>query len=188
MNAKVKESTDTFARGLFELLEPVVMECDARIQAVFQSQNDLSAQIDSLTKELEKFVAISAQPSPALVGPIQTLIKSKQRLLTINNTLTNIKDRLDRMEKIAAIDVGVPSAAMTPSTSLLSSFLGKSATSTPPKLSPSLQTAPSSNSDNAFQQPTSPAAVTTIPPATSPQSGTPSPPVVGNSQKDASSA
>ena len=50
--------------------------------------------------ELERFMTISANPSPALIPPVQTLIRSKQRMTNINNTLNVIRDRLDRMEKV----------------------------------------------------------------------------------------
>lgn len=43
------DSEDIFAKGLLELLAPVVLECDERINDVLASQADLSQQIDILT-------------------------------------------------------------------------------------------------------------------------------------------
>eukprot|EP01119_Soliformovum_irregulare_P018422 TRINITY_DN5641_c0_g1_i1.p1 TRINITY_DN5641_c0_g1~~TRINITY_DN5641_c0_g1_i1.p1 ORF type:complete len:193 (-),score=33.72 TRINITY_DN5641_c0_g1_i1:100-678(-) len=93
-----------FAEGLYNLLQPIVTECDQRMLAVFKSQSELSDQIDNLSRDLESFVQVSQNPSPALIAPVQTLMRSKQRLNSINNTLVSIKERLDRMEKLANPD------------------------------------------------------------------------------------
>lgn len=45
----IQANEDTFAKGLLELLSPVVLECDERINDVLASQADLSQQIDLLT-------------------------------------------------------------------------------------------------------------------------------------------
>ena len=48
-NVKEKtSSTDVFADGIIQLLRPIVVDCDSKIQAVFVSQNELSDQIDQL--------------------------------------------------------------------------------------------------------------------------------------------
>ncbi len=47
---QLNSSAQVFASGMVHMLQPVVVEVDTRMQAVFQSQNDLSAQIDQLTK------------------------------------------------------------------------------------------------------------------------------------------
>lgn len=39
-----------FAQGLIQLLTPVITECDNRVQDVFTSQAELSAQIDVLSE------------------------------------------------------------------------------------------------------------------------------------------
>jgi hypothetical protein len=40
----------SLAQGLMKLIGPVVRECDERIQSVYKSQEELSNQIDSLSK------------------------------------------------------------------------------------------------------------------------------------------
>lgn len=42
-------NSDAFSKGLLNLLKPVVVECDTRMQAVFTSQTQLSDQIDELS-------------------------------------------------------------------------------------------------------------------------------------------
>jgi type III secretory pathway component EscV len=42
--------TTALAQGLMNLIGPVVRECDERIQNVYKSQEELSNQIDSLSK------------------------------------------------------------------------------------------------------------------------------------------
>eukprot|EP01114_Cavostelium_apophysatum_P020629 TRINITY_DN6966_c0_g2_i1.p1 TRINITY_DN6966_c0_g2~~TRINITY_DN6966_c0_g2_i1.p1 ORF type:complete len:206 (-),score=11.02 TRINITY_DN6966_c0_g2_i1:52-669(-) len=108
--ASIQNSTDVFANGLIQLLKPIVIDCDTRIQAVFTSQSQLSDQIDELAAELERFVSLSQSPAPQLIGPVQTLIRSKQRLAGINSTLLAIRERLDRCEKIASSDSGSTSS------------------------------------------------------------------------------
>jgi hypothetical protein len=40
-------------------------------------------------------------PPPTLLPAVQTLVKAKARINVLNTTLNTIKERLDRMEKIA---------------------------------------------------------------------------------------
>jgi hypothetical protein len=49
-NINSQDAADVFAQGLLQLLQPVVLECDARMTAVFNSQHLLSDQIDALSK------------------------------------------------------------------------------------------------------------------------------------------
>ena len=46
----VEQSTEAFAKGLYNLIEPVISEVDVRMQGVLKSQNDLSHQIDVLAE------------------------------------------------------------------------------------------------------------------------------------------
>eukprot|EP01116_Phalansterium_solitarium_P003603 TRINITY_DN14416_c0_g1_i1.p1 TRINITY_DN14416_c0_g1~~TRINITY_DN14416_c0_g1_i1.p1 ORF type:complete len:187 (+),score=35.51 TRINITY_DN14416_c0_g1_i1:25-561(+) len=103
-SADIAASTKVFANGLLAALTPVVTECDNHVAAVFKSQNELNEQIDILTRELEAFQAVQKSPAPSLVAPLQTLNRSKQRLNNINATLLNIRDRLDRVERLANSD------------------------------------------------------------------------------------
>jgi hypothetical protein len=99
---------DIFAKGLLDLLSPVVLECDERINDVLASQADLSQQIDLLTNgthlvnctntlELQHFMSISTLPT--LAPYIQKLSNAKERMDNVNTTLTQINARLDRIQK-----------------------------------------------------------------------------------------
>ena len=44
------ENAKILADGLFQLLQPIVLECDTRMNSVFKSQHLLADQIDELTK------------------------------------------------------------------------------------------------------------------------------------------
>jgi len=98
------ESTQIFADGLLKLLIPIVSETENSMQQVFKSQNELSEQIDTLTKELEKFMLTTQTAPPSMIGPVQTLTRARNKLNNINNTLNNIKERIDRMERMATSD------------------------------------------------------------------------------------
>ena len=45
--------------GLFEFLKPIVVECDARLEDVFQAQNELSRQIDRLSSGFSLSFSVS---------------------------------------------------------------------------------------------------------------------------------
>lgn len=86
-----------FASGLVSLLQPVVIECDQRLQGVFDSQRLLAAQIDGLASQLDKFNAVSR--TPALSPHIDKLLRAKARMVVINTTLANIQHRLVRIQR-----------------------------------------------------------------------------------------
>jgi hypothetical protein len=45
-----QQAVSALTHGFVQLLEPVIIECDERIQAVFKSQTELSDQLDQLEK------------------------------------------------------------------------------------------------------------------------------------------
>eukprot|EP01112_Ceratiomyxa_fruticulosa_P013407 TRINITY_DN3772_c0_g1_i1.p1 TRINITY_DN3772_c0_g1~~TRINITY_DN3772_c0_g1_i1.p1 ORF type:complete len:228 (-),score=67.97 TRINITY_DN3772_c0_g1_i1:98-682(-) len=94
MNANAN-ANQVLSEGLLGLLKPVVMECDHRIQAVFDSQAALASQIDTLAAELDTFVNLTS--IPPLAPHLQKLQNSRNRLVAINTTLVNIMNRLDRI-------------------------------------------------------------------------------------------
>jgi hypothetical protein len=127
-----EDSSKILADGLLQLLQPVVIECDTRMNQVFKSQHLLADQIDELAKgkryqfpskplELEHFMVVAQKnPPPNLLPAIQTLVKARTRVNTLNNTLNTIKERLDRMEKIANSDA----STALPLPDMFSSLLG----------------------------------------------------------------
>eukprot|EP00005_Dracoamoeba_jomungandri_P002192 CAMPEP_0174255626 /NCGR_PEP_ID=MMETSP0439-20130205/4942_1 /TAXON_ID=0 /ORGANISM="Stereomyxa ramosa, Strain Chinc5" /LENGTH=218 /DNA_ID=CAMNT_0015337879 /DNA_START=13 /DNA_END=669 /DNA_ORIENTATION=+ len=94
---KEAELTPVFAEGLISLLQPVVIECDVRIQAVMTSQSDLSKQLDHVSAQLDKFMELSKLPS--LEGYVDKLQQSRMRMVRINTTLSQIQQRLLRLQK-----------------------------------------------------------------------------------------
>jgi len=95
MNAN--PGTDVLAEGLMTMLAPIVQECDDRIQGVLESQIELASQIDLLTAELEKFMDVSKTPN--LVPYVQKLVTCRQRIENINQTLTTINTRIEKLQK-----------------------------------------------------------------------------------------
>jgi cytoskeletal protein RodZ len=95
-----------FAKGLINLLTPVVLEIDTRLQAVFHSQRQLSAQLDLLAAELDKFGTVAR--TPALSPYVEKLVRVKVRMVAINNNLANIQARLTRMQKENASPTSSP--------------------------------------------------------------------------------
>jgi hypothetical protein len=83
------------AAGLYQLLSPVVEECDARIQEVMDSQAHLSQQIETLAADLDHFMTFTQ--TPPLAAHLQRLLNSRNRLATINTTLLTIMNRLDKI-------------------------------------------------------------------------------------------
>eukprot|EP00300_Choanocystis_sp_HF-7_P018760 c2012_g1_i1.p1 GENE.c2012_g1_i1~~c2012_g1_i1.p1 ORF type:complete len:166 (-),score=35.65 c2012_g1_i1:381-878(-) len=92
---KPAEAAEQIAQGLYELLKPVVLECDARVQAVFASQSALSSQMDTLSRELDTL--LSSSEMPVLTPYARKLAESRRRIASVNTTLLLIQDRLDRM-------------------------------------------------------------------------------------------
>ncbi len=45
-----QRDSDVFAKGLLQLLQPIVQECDTSMSAVFKSQHQLSDELDELSK------------------------------------------------------------------------------------------------------------------------------------------
>eukprot|EP00026_Physarum_polycephalum_P016305 Phypoly_transcript_17184.p1 GENE.Phypoly_transcript_17184~~Phypoly_transcript_17184.p1 ORF type:complete len:213 (+),score=67.94 Phypoly_transcript_17184:120-758(+) len=88
------------AAGLYQLLSPVVEECDARIQEVMDSQAHLSQQIETLAADLDYFMTFTQ--TPPLAAHLQRLLNSRNRLVTINTTLLTIMNRLDKIS--ASVD------------------------------------------------------------------------------------
>jgi len=99
MSTNTKQNEELFAQGLIQLLGPVVAECDNRVQDVFTSQAELSAQIDALSEELTKFMDVSK--TPHLTPYVQKLNNARGRMNNINTTLTQINARLDQIQKSA---------------------------------------------------------------------------------------
>ncbi|GAM24750.1 hypothetical protein SAMD00019534_079250 [Acytostelium subglobosum LB1] len=85
----------TLGNGLYLLISPVVKECDAKIQEVYQSQKNLSEQIDSLSNQLDQFNSLTQIPT--LHPHIQKLLNARGRLLAINSKLTVIMGRMDKL-------------------------------------------------------------------------------------------
>ena len=83
------------AAGLYQLLSPVVEECDARIQEVMDSQSHLSQQIETLAADLDHFMTFTQ--TPPLAAHLQRLLNARNRLVTINTTLLTIMNRLDKI-------------------------------------------------------------------------------------------
>eukprot|EP01117_Protostelium_nocturnum_P000962 TRINITY_DN11290_c0_g1_i1.p1 TRINITY_DN11290_c0_g1~~TRINITY_DN11290_c0_g1_i1.p1 ORF type:complete len:194 (+),score=64.01 TRINITY_DN11290_c0_g1_i1:53-583(+) len=144
-----EQSIEALADGLFQMFQPIVLDCESKMQNVFKSQNELSLQIDSLSKELERFIQSSQTSSVVFTTPMQTLNKSKQRLTTINSTLNGIKERLDRMEKIATTE----SSSMLGMGSMFSSLFGGSSKPSPSNTSSSNLSAASPSSSNTSTSP-----------------------------------
>ena len=81
---------------MFELLQPVVVEADGRVQEVFASQQALTEQMNALTLELERLA--NATNTPLLEPYVRKLNDSRRRVGNVNSTLTAIQERLDRMQ------------------------------------------------------------------------------------------
>jgi len=98
-----------FASGLISLLQPVVIECDQRLQGVFDSQRLLAAQIDALASQLDRFNSVSG--TPPLYPHIDKLLRAKARMVVINTTLASIQHRISRLQNEQAPR---PSSTTTP--------------------------------------------------------------------------
>lgn len=68
-----------------------------RIQALFEAQEDLQGEIQRLSKELESFVETSQ--APTLASYAHKLTNAKQRIENTNALLSQIQDRIIRLEK-----------------------------------------------------------------------------------------
>ncbi len=89
--------TNPLSTGLYQLLAPIVPDCDARIQEVMDSQANLSNQIETLAADLDTFMTFTQ--TPPLAAHLQRLLNARNRLVTINTTLLTI---MNRLYKIAA--------------------------------------------------------------------------------------
>lgn len=148
-----------FAKGLVSLLQPVVAECDERVQAVLYSQRELSKQLDMLSAELDRFMEVSRTP---LIGNyIEKLLRAKERMIGINILLGNIQQRLETLQRENSTlppsklpPITIPSSNQAPSPSegkrllgvnvnqpqFLSSWLSKAKSLVPDTQSPTTTT------------------------------------------------
>ena len=70
-------------------------------------------------------VIAQKNPPPNLLPAVQTLLRARTRVYAVNNTLNTIKERLDRMEKIANAEVN-PATIPDVFTSLLGNLIQSS--------------------------------------------------------------
>jgi len=137
------------AAGLYQLLSPVVEECDARIQEVMDSQAHLSQQIETLAADLDHFMTFTQ--TPPLAAHLQRLLNARNRLVTINTTLLTIMNRLDRIS--AGVD---PAAAKERKSSIGGFFNKKKDSQNLPQTSQPPQTPPLSQLTHSQEQPPQP--------------------------------
>ncbi|CAG8441382.1 3130_t:CDS:2 [Ambispora gerdemannii] len=86
---------EKFARGILDLLTPIVQEMDSRIVAVKTSQRELNKEIERLLAELQLFN--EATEAPPIQPSLQKLINARKKLATTNQTLKIIYDRVERI-------------------------------------------------------------------------------------------
>jgi len=101
-------TSSSLSTGLFNLLSPVVAECDMHIASVVDSQQRLNTQIEDLAKELDHFMTFS-QPPP-LAPHIQKLLNARNRLVSINTILVSMMGRLERISSSVNPSYKHPSA------------------------------------------------------------------------------
>jgi hypothetical protein len=70
-------------------------------------------------------IVAQKNPPPNLLPAVQTLVRARNRVNALNNTLNVIKERLDRMEKIANADANTAMPLPDMFTSLLGSSKNK---------------------------------------------------------------
>ncbi|CAG8544249.1 13236_t:CDS:2 [Ambispora leptoticha] len=95
-NDEVNElKKEKFARGILDLLTPIVQEMDSRIVAVKSSQTELNKEIERLLAELQLFN--EAAEVPPIQSSLQKLINARKRLAATNQTLKIVYDRVERI-------------------------------------------------------------------------------------------
>jgi len=95
---------ELFEKGLGVLLELMIVEYEERIQIVLKTQIELNKQIDDLASQLTQFQHQSR--NPILIAYVKKMNKSKEKLKEINNTITQINYRLDRLYAFAQTALG----------------------------------------------------------------------------------
>jgi len=88
-------SPENIARGLLDLLSPLIYELDDQVQRVIDTQKHLSMHIDALGEEMG--LLMDETQIPALAAPSQKLNNAKVRLRSIHNTTTSINRRLEQL-------------------------------------------------------------------------------------------
>jgi hypothetical protein len=95
-------TVEALQEGLVALLRPTVEIIDARVEDTRKAQQELRANIELLTEDLEAIKA--AQQDPAvknldLEGAINKLNNSKKRVVVVANLLKGAQDRLNRVHQ-----------------------------------------------------------------------------------------
>ncbi len=88
--------SDALCESLMGLLAPMVSKCDEGVQAALNSQAVLSAQIDRVALELQRFLSSSQLPS--LSPYAQKLADMRRRVADANGTLVRVQERLGRVQ------------------------------------------------------------------------------------------
>lgn len=86
--------------ALYSSLSSVVLEYEARAEAVHESQLLFSNQLDMLQRELDALAELAALPS--LERHVRLLGDAKRRLVAVNATMAIIAERLRRVSSTIA--------------------------------------------------------------------------------------
>uniref|UniRef100_A0A7S0N8A2 Biogenesis of lysosome-related organelles complex 1 subunit 7 n=1 Tax=Pyramimonas obovata TaxID=1411642 RepID=A0A7S0N8A2_9CHLO len=92
--------TNALAKGLETLLTPVVEECDRHVEKVLASQEQLTAQIERLTKIMHEIQ--EATPSSTVTKQAHTLVAIRNRVAALAELVQTVQARLTRMQAMKA--------------------------------------------------------------------------------------
>eukprot|EP00658_Telonema_sp_P-2_P038309 TRINITY_DN27518_c0_g1_i1.p1 TRINITY_DN27518_c0_g1~~TRINITY_DN27518_c0_g1_i1.p1 ORF type:complete len:195 (-),score=66.17 TRINITY_DN27518_c0_g1_i1:268-792(-) len=86
----------SLATGIMQLLQPVVLESDIRVQAVMKSQAALAAEIDRLSSVLKPF--LSSPEAPPFHEKLALLSRIRKRAGGMAGTIGNCQQRINRIQ------------------------------------------------------------------------------------------
>eukprot|EP00897_Mesotaenium_endlicherianum_P003577 jgi/Mesen1/3247/ME000187S02404 len=113
------DSTAAIALGIESLMGPAIRECSSSMAGAFSSQQELAAQIDRLTAELDAMLDklplhVISQPAARLTGVSRRVQALSTTLHTVQGRMTNIHAMLDKLVSAAKKSSPSPSSEAHP--------------------------------------------------------------------------
>ena len=99
------EATDgSLEEGLLCLLKPAVETISGKVEAVLKSQEQLGAQIDCLSTDLDQLAQKQTIPID-IDHYTRNLANSKRRVLLLGSSVNSIQERLTRLQRQITLEI-----------------------------------------------------------------------------------
>ncbi|XP_058071645.1 uncharacterized protein LOC131220811 [Magnolia sinica] len=99
------ESSDALARAISSTLGAVIWDFDRTAESAARSQDELSAALDRLTRELDQL--LDDAPSPFIMQHAAKISGVRKRVSSLNSLLKSIQRRIDNIDRMLSIGLSL---------------------------------------------------------------------------------